>query len=132
MKYLSAIALLLVLFSTSVSAEPQPVFTELFYEGDVVGTVVPPAAAPMTGRDPIYPVMGGVPDQRPVAGVAPGDRDYHGGQWAVHVAMWNVDADPYLLTSEDDVWNAYYAGELSITRVMDADFKCPIQRKPKN
>ena len=130
MKFLSAIALLLVMFSTSVSA--QPVFAELFYDGDVVGTVVPPAAAPMAGRDPIYPVMGGVEGQLPVAGVGPGDPDYHGGQWAVHVAVWNMDADPYLLTSEEDVWDAYYAGELSITRVMDADFKCPIQRKPKN
>ncbi len=130
MKILSAIALLLVLFSTSAAAEVA--FSQLYYDGDIVGTVVPPAAAPMTGRDPVYPIMGGVPGQLPVAGVGPGDRDYHGGHWAVHVVVWNMEAMPYLLTSEEDVWDAYYDGDLSITRVMDADFRCPLQRKPKN
>ena len=130
MKFLSAIALLLVLFSHSAAAEVT--FSQLYLDGEIVGTLVPPAAAPMEGRDPVYPIMGGVAGQLPVAGTGPGHTDYHGGQWAVHVVVWNMGADPYLLTSEEDVWGAYYDGDLSITRVMEADFKCPLQRKPKN
>jgi hypothetical protein len=130
MKILSAIAGLLLLFSTQASA--QVGFGALFLEGDVVGTVVPPAAAPMEGRDPIYPVMGGAEGQLPVAGTGPGHRDYHGGKWAVHVVTFMVDVEPYLLTSEAEVMDAYYDGDVTITRVMEADFKCPIQRKPKN
>ena len=38
------------------AAEPAAGFGALYYNGDVVGTVVPPATAPMQGKDPIYPV----------------------------------------------------------------------------
>ena len=69
--------------------------------------------------------MGGVEGQLPIAGVAPGDPDYHGGRWAVHVVTWNTMA--YLLTSEADVWAAAAAGDVTVTRNADADFKCPIQ-----
>ncbi len=130
MKILSAIAGLLLFFSTNVAA--QVGFGALYLDGGVVGTVVPPAASPMEGRDPIYPITNGVDDQLPVAGTGPGHRDYHGGQWAVHLVTFLVDVDPYLLTSEEDVMAAYYDGDVTITRVMEADFKCPIQRKPKN
>lgn len=129
MKFISAIALLLILFSANATA--QVGFAALYYDGDVVGTVVPPAAAPMTGKDPIYPIMGGVEGQLPVAGVGPGDKDYHGGKWAVHVVTWMMGVDPYLLTSADDVWQAYIDGDITMTRIMEADFKCPIQRSPK-
>ena len=128
MKFIATIAL--VLFTFSASALAQPGFGNLFYDGHVVGTVIPPAAAPMQGKDNIYPIFGGVGGQLPVAAVAPGDTDYHGGKWAVHVVMWMADADPYLLTSEADVLTAYMDGDVTITRVLEADFKCPIQPKP--
>jgi len=63
--------------------------------------------------------------QFPIAAVAPGDRNYHGGQWAVNLVDWNEE--PYLLTSEADVLAAEAAGDISITRMPDLDFKCPIQ-----
>ena len=129
MKFIAAIALALTLFSSNALA--QAGFGLLYYDGDVVGTVVPPAAAPMQGKDNIYPVFGGVEGQLPVAGVGPGDRDYHGGKWAVHAAMWMPDAEPWLLTSEADVLTAYMDGDLTITRVLEADFKCPIQPNPR-
>ena len=69
MKFLSAIALMLILFSNSAAAEVA--FSQLYLDGDIVGTVVPPAAAPMTGTDPVYPIMGGVGGQLPVAGTGP-------------------------------------------------------------
>lgn len=127
MKALSALMLVLATITFIVPAAAQPGFGELYYDGTVVRTVVPPAAAPMVGKDNIYPVMGGVEGQLPIAAVAPGDKDYHGGKWAVHVVMWNVDVVPYLLTSEMEVLDAYGVGDVSITRVLEADFKCPIQ-----
>jgi hypothetical protein len=66
-----------------------------------------------------------VPDQKAVVAVAPGDTDYHGGKWAFHAVAWNVP--PYLLTSEDAVLTAATAGDLTVNRVPENDFKCPIQ-----
>jgi hypothetical protein len=91
----------------------------------VVRTVVPPAAAPNAGRDDFYAVMGGVADQKGVVAVGPGSADYHGGDWKFFAVTWNVE--PYLLTSADAVLAAGAVGDVTITRVADNDFKCPIQ-----
>lgn len=94
-----------------------------YYNGVLVRTVVPPSAFPNEGRDNFYVVM-----SQPVFGivaVAPGDIGYHGGQWAVWVATWNVEA--YLLTSESAVLSAQGAGDLTLARMAAADFLCPIQ-----
>ncbi len=80
---------------------------------------------PFQGRDNIYPIADGVNGQFPIAAVAPGDRDYHGGKWAVNLVVWNTE--PYLLTSEAEVLAAAEADDVSITRVPGNDFKCPIQ-----
>ena len=127
MKTITTIAFALLALAAAQSLQAKPGFGELFYNGGVVRTVVPPAAAPMRGRDNIYPVANGVDGQLPIAAVAPGDRNYHGGKWAVHVVMWLPAATPYLLTSEDQVLAAYGAGDIAISRVFEADFKCPIQ-----
>ena len=42
------------------------------------------------------------------AASGPGDRDYHGGKWAVHEASFNVA--PHTLTSEEAVLAAQQAG----------------------
>jgi hypothetical protein len=118
-------AVCIVLLTLSVSAARRPGFGNLYYDGEIVRTVVPPAAMPFQGRDNLYPIVEGVEGQLPVAAVAPGDRDYHGGQWAVNLVEWNVD--PYLLTSEAEVLAAAAAGDVTITRVPGNDFKCPIQ-----
>ncbi len=97
-----------------------------FYKGGVVRTVVPPASTPHEGRDNFYGFPAGAAGgQKGVVGVAPGDRDYHGGHWAFHAVTFNVT--PYLLTSEEAVLAAAAAGDVSITRVPVMDFKCPIQ-----
>jgi hypothetical protein len=119
------IAAFAVLLMTSVAASPslaqRPGFGSLYYNDEVVGTIVPPAAAPLTGRDNLYVV----PDQLGVAGVAPGDLDYHGGEWAFHRVVWNVA--PYLLTSEMAVLDAAAAGDITIIRLPENDFRSPIQ-----
>lgn len=106
---------------TMTEAAGPPVFTELYYNGDVVRTVVPPAAMPKPGTENFY----AIPDQRPVVETAPGDKKYRGGKWAFHSVMWI--ATPYLLTSEDMVLMAKMAGDITVTRVEEMDFKCPVQ-----
>jgi hypothetical protein len=97
-----------------------------YYEDRIVRTVVPPASAPQEGRDNFYAFpSGAAADQKGVVGVAPGDTDYHGGQWKFHAVTWNVT--PYLLTSEAAVLAAAGAGDVTITRIPANDFKCPIQ-----
>ena len=126
---LFATALLALVTAQSLQAEPtKPIFGELYYDGVVVRTVIPPAATPKQGRDDIYPIVNGVEGQLPVAAVGPGDRDYHGGKWAMNVVMWNAEMTPYLLTSGQMVLDAEEWGYVTIVRMRDADFKCPIQR----
>jgi hypothetical protein len=122
-----ALALLAMTVTPALADRPPFVFPGgcCYYEGRIVRTVVPPAATPDGGRDNFYAVMGGVADQKAVVAVAPGDRGYHGGDWAFHAVTWNVA--PYLLTSESAVFSAEAAGDVTITRNPANDFKCPIQ-----
>lgn len=117
--------LLMVMMAAAPALGARAGFGNLYYDGMVVRTVVPPAAMPQEGRDNFYVVVEGAEGQLGVAAVAPGDRDYHGGQWAFHRVEWNVD--PYLLISEQEVLAAAAAGDVMITREPANDFKCPIQ-----
>ncbi|MGH3648085.1 MAG: hypothetical protein ACRDTM_13030 [Micromonosporaceae bacterium] len=109
------------------AATPPFVFPDgcCYLDGAVVRTIVPPAAAPDQGRDDFYAIMGGVDGQKGVVAVGPGSAGYHGGDWKFHAVTWNVE--PYLLTSADAVLAAAAAGDVTIARVADNDFKCPIQ-----
>jgi hypothetical protein len=124
MKRILVLAVLAVAVASAM-AVAQANFGELYYEGQVVRTVVPPAAMPHQGTENLYVIMGGVMDQRPVAATAPGAAGYRGGKWAFHSVTWNTS--PYLLTSESAVQQAANAGDVTITRVAANDFKCPIQ-----
>lgn len=117
----SSLAIALILLVGTVTQAAKPVKTEIWYNGQVVRTILPPAANPNEGRDAFYMV----PGTGDVAAVAPGDVGYHGGQWAVYVVSWNVAMYP--LTSESAIWAAEQAGDIEITRNADADFLCPIQ-----
>jgi hypothetical protein len=100
---------------------------ELFHDGAVVGTVVTPAPiAPGSGTDPFYKVTDGAAGQLGIAGVAPGDGPYHGGSWQVYLVTFNDGVTPYLLTSDEAVAAAKVAGEVTVTRAGDADFRCPV------
>lgn len=112
----------LVLNPLVLMAQPRAAFGELYYDGTVVRTVIPPASMPKTGRDNLYIV----PGQMAVAGVAPGDKGYHGGKWAFHLVSWISTA--YLLTSEQEILEAAMAGDITIERLPSMDFKCPVQR----
>lgn len=128
---LSVLALCLLFIAATalptLAAPPPFVFPDgcCFYDDTVVRTVVPPATTPKEGRDNFYAVMGGAEGQKGVVGVVPGAPGYHGGHWKFHAVTWNVA--PYLLTSEAAVHAAAAAGDVTITRVRENDFRCPIQ-----
>ena len=99
----------------------------LFHDGTVVGTVVVPAhLASGSGSDPFYKVTNGTTGQLGIAGVTPGDGPYRGGDWQVWLVTFNGGVTPYLLTSDEAVAAAEAAGDVTVTRAPDADFRCPI------
>jgi hypothetical protein len=99
----------------------------LFHDGSVVGTVVVPANVPAgSGSDPFYNVTNGAAGQLGIAGVAPGDGPYHGGDWQVWLVTFKDGVTPYLLTSDEAVVAAQAAGKVTVTRAPAADFRCPI------
>lgn len=102
---------------------------QLFHNGDIVGTVVPPdRIASGAGRDPLYMVTNGASGQLGIAGVGPGDGPYHGGAWAVWLVTFDVGVTPYLLTSDEAVTAAAQAGDVTVVRAPDLDNRCPVTR----
>lgn len=120
------VAIALALPVTSVFAA-QPGFGNLYYNGTIVRTVVPPSAFPNEGRDNFYKVTNGATGQLGITGVAPGSQDYHGGHWKVYIVAFNSGITPVLLTSEEAVLSAQNAGMITVTRNAAADFLCPVQ-----
>lgn len=100
-------------------------FGQLYYDGEVLRTMVPPAKTDK-GFDDIYSVTNGVEGQLGVTSVAPGDPGYHGGHWIVNEVTFNDGVMPYLLTSEDAVLQAYSEGDVTIVW-NTGSFLCPIQ-----
>ncbi len=100
----------------------------LFLDDRVVGTVVPPSQIQAgTGQDPFYKVTNGASGQLGIAGVGPRDAAaFHGGAWQVWTVTFNSGITPYLLTSASAVAAAQAVGDITVTRVADADFRCPI------
>src|SRR5437870_12905140 len=119
-----------VAIAAAVVAAPATATTgkgSLFHDGAVVGTVVVPAhVAPGSGSDPFYKVTNGAAGQLGIAGVAPGDGPYHGGDWQVWLVTFDDGVTPYLLTSDEAVLPANSAGHVTVTRPPAADFRCPI------
>jgi len=100
---------------------------QLFLNGEAVGTVVTPSPiADGSGLDPLYMVTNGAEGQLGIAGVGPGDGPYHGGSWQVFEVTFAAGVTPYLLTSDEAVFAAEAAGDATVTRVADADFRCPV------
>lgn len=124
---LFVLALLLISVTPALADPPPFVFPDgcCYYNGEVVRTVVPPASTPKPGRDAFYGIVEGVADQKGVVAVVPGSPGYHGGHWAFYEVTWNVE--PYLLTSEAAVLAAEAAGDVTITRIPEMDFRGPIQ-----
>jgi hypothetical protein len=99
-------------------------FGALYHDGELVRTFGLPAPTPHGGIDPLYSVANGVDDQVSITAVAPGDGPYHGGRWAVYTVTFLVD--PYLLTSDAEVFAAEAAGDVTVVRTPEADNRCPV------
>jgi hypothetical protein len=99
-------------------------FDTIYAEGDAYRTFGNPARVDSgTGTDPIIAFSNFA--QGGVAQFAPGEGS-HGGRWAVWVATWVDPGDAHLLTDYDDVIELVDAGEITLQRMPDADFRCPI------
>ncbi len=91
-----------------------PGFGNLYYNGTIVHTVIPPASFPNTGLDNFYKVTNGAAGQLGIASVAPGADGYHGGHWKVFMVTFNQDTTPVLLTSQAAVLAAQSAGTVTV------------------
>jgi hypothetical protein len=124
---LAALLVVATALLASVPATAQATKGELFHNGSIVGTVVTPSPiADGAGTDPFYMVTNGAAGQLGIAGVAPGDGPYHGGSWQVFRVTFNAGVTPYLLTSDEAVFAARDAGDVTVTRAGSADFLCPV------
>jgi hypothetical protein len=89
--------------------------------------VVNSGSIPNQGTDPFYTVTNPAAGQLGIAGEAPGDPGYNGGSWAVFEVTFNEGVTPYLLTSDEAVFAAESAGDVTVVRNGGADFRCPVQ-----
>jgi hypothetical protein len=112
---------------TAIPATATTAKGQLFHDGAIVGTVVTPSPiAPGSGTDPFYKVTNGTGGQLGIAGVAPGDGPYHGGNWQVYLVTFKAGVTPYLLISDEAVFAAQAAGDVTVTRAGESDFRCPV------
>src|SRR2546430_16531922 len=123
MTIFSALVIALVLPVTSAFAAT-PGFGNLYYNGTIVRTVVPPAAFPNEGRDNFYKVTNGATGQLGIAAVAPGSSDYHGGHWKGFTVTFNSEITPVLLISVQAVLSAQHGGIGNVTPNAAADILC--------
>ena len=122
--FLASLGLLLPATVTGFAATGKG---QLFFNGGIVRTVVVPAPVPGGGRDAFYEVTNGAAGQLGITAVAPGSPGYHGGSWAVNLVSFKAGVIPYLLTSARAVLEAEAAGDATVVRNADLDFRCPVQ-----
>lgn len=70
--------------------------------------------------NPIYVLGNGLGS---VTNAAPGDPDFHGGRWEVHMVTFNVTPTQY--TNAEDLMAAANRGDISIGPVVRR-FECPL------
>jgi hypothetical protein len=99
-------------------------FGTIYVDGVAYRTFGNPARVdPGTGTDPIISFTNF--DQGGVAQFAPGDGS-HGGRWAVTMATWTDPTEARLVTDYDEALALAAAGDLTLVRAPDADFRGPI------
>lgn len=124
-------ALLLAIAAVAPAAAARD-FGTIYVDGDPYRTFGNPARVdPGTGTDPIVSFtnfqQGGVAQFAPGDGSPSDPRDgAHGGRWAVWTATWNDPAEARLITDYEEIILLAGAGDLTLERVEEADFRCPI------
>jgi hypothetical protein len=124
-RFTLAIALAaLVALAAAAPAAADREFGTIYVNGESYRTFGTPARVDAgSGTDPIIAFTNF--DQGGVAKYAPGPGS-HGGRWAVWLATWADPDDAHLVTSFDGVLALVEAGDVSLVRNPDADFRCPI------
>jgi hypothetical protein len=124
-------AMLLGIAAVSPAAAARE-FGTIYVDGAAYRTFGNPAnVAPGTGTDPIIAFtnfdQGGVAQFAPGGGSPSDPRDgSHGGRWQVWMATWVDPTEARLLTDFDEVIGLVNAGDLTLERAEEADFRCPI------
>jgi hypothetical protein len=112
-----------LLVATAVPASAKD-FGTVYFDGQAYRTFGNPANVPTgTGTDPIVSFTNF--DQGGVSAVGPG-HGAHGGRWQVWMGTWTDPMGARLLTDYDEVLAEVAAGNLTLTRAPEADFRCPI------
>jgi hypothetical protein len=120
---IAPLLVMLALIPATTHAAPRT-FGQLYHDGEVLRTFGVPAAVPHGGRDPLFVFTNGVDGQLSVTQFAPGDPGYHGGAWAVYQVTFTGKA--YLITSDEAIQAAAAAGDITLTRAANQDFRCPV------
>jgi hypothetical protein len=112
----------------------------IWAHGELYGTVATPTSfrnVRLRSTDVIYSfMMNEIGGQRSVSETAPGDRDYNGGRWNVHLAFYTPQGETYFdqdgddivdfeLTSAEEVLAEVTAGNLEIIKA-NFYFVCPL------
>lgn len=135
-----AAACLAMLSGTALAQQPN--FGPAVYgDGAVWGTkgttVLPgPRQNNVQSFDKLYVIVNGAAGQLPVSEAAPGNPAYNGGRWFTYTVMWTAAGlaanNPLpVLTSNDEVMQYYYLGQLAIapgspTGGPPPYFQCPL------
>lgn len=94
----------------------------IYANDEAYQTVGTPTDLPNHGNfDQIYVLGSGLAN---VADAAPGDRDWNGGRWEVHMVTWDT-ISPTQFTNADDLLAAADRGEITIGPVVKR-FECPL------
>jgi hypothetical protein len=111
-----------------LSADPLgPPGGTIYVHDQAYRVIATPRDLPANGMfDQIY-VLGGA--LASVADAAPGDPDYNGGRWEVHMVTFNIP--PHQYTNVEDLMAAAQAGDVSIGPVVKR-FECPLVKGNPN
>ena len=123
-RFLTAVVAALVLGLALAAPASAREFGTVYVDDLAYRTFANPARVDAgTGTDPIVAFTNF--DQGGVAKFAPGAGS-HGGRWQVWMATWVDPTEARLLTDFEEVLALVAAGELTIQRAEEADFRCPL------
>jgi hypothetical protein len=117
-----AVALATLAVASVAVAQVGPPGGMIYASDRLFRTVGTPTDLPEHGKfDQIYALGNGL---AAVAEAAPGEREYNGGRWEVHMVEF-VTIPPTQFTNDEDLHAAASRGEISIGPVVRR-FECPL------
>ena len=115
-------AFLLAFIASAHAQQGGPPANRIYANDELFTGVNAPRDLPNQGTfDTIYVLGSGLAS---VADAGPGDPDYNGGRWEVHVVTWNT-IEPTQFTNDEQVEAAAAAGQITISDVVRR-FECPL------